>query len=217
MKSCALLNIISYIQLISRVKIIIHERELTLFMNYEYDEQYVEQELSKESDWYVKHKEDVSSLWQSINMLLSTNSIQSIYNLCVCFEDIHLVNTFRAVPDIAYCIIGITITMTEFNMKPTDSIFLLNVLSIYELINKINKYKFLLLNIEFNNDKDKAMCNITNDYVNNVIFPAALYYLIQCSSVDSRHIFDEICNYIHDNNYEDKYVQLLDTYNKLAK
>ena len=43
-------------------KVIIHERELTLFMNYEYDEQYVEQELSKESDWYVEHKEDVSSL-----------------------------------------------------------------------------------------------------------------------------------------------------------
>ena len=106
-------------------KVIIHERELTLFMNYEYDEQYVEQELSKESDWYVEHKEDVSSLRQSINTLLSTNSIQSIYNLCVCFEDIHLVNTFRAVPDIAYCIIGITITMTEFNMKSTDSIFLL--------------------------------------------------------------------------------------------
>lgn len=37
-------------------KVIIHERELTLFMNYEYDEQYVEQELSKESDWYVEHK-----------------------------------------------------------------------------------------------------------------------------------------------------------------
>lgn len=36
-------------------KVIIHERELTLFMNYEYDEQYVEQELSKESDWYVEH------------------------------------------------------------------------------------------------------------------------------------------------------------------
>lgn len=194
-----------------------HESENTLPMNYECNEQYVEDELSKDVNWYIEHKDELSSLRQSINLLLSTNNIKSIYNLCICFENELLVDTFRAVPDIAYCIIGITITMTEFNMHQTDSIFLMNILSINDLINKINKYKFLLLNIEFDRNKDRAIYDIANYYVNNIISPVALYYLIQCSSVDCEHIFDELCEYIRDNKYEDKYMQLIDTYNKLAQ
>ena len=72
--------------------------------------------------------------------------------------------------------------MNEFNMN-IDTLFLKNVLNIQDTVNKINKYKFLLLNIEFDNDKTEALRQITEN-LNTNLSSVALFYLIKCCSVD---------------------------------
>ena len=93
-----------------------------------YDEEYVERQLEEDNIWYSKHDAELNSLRKSINLFLSTNNTKSIYSLCECFDSSDLSETFKAVPDIAYCIIAITISMNEFNMN-IDTLFLKNVLT----------------------------------------------------------------------------------------
>ena len=75
-----------------------------------YDEEYVERQLEEDNIWYSKHDAELNSLRKSINLFLSTNNTKSIYSLCECFDSSDLSETFKAVPDIAYCIIAITIS-----------------------------------------------------------------------------------------------------------
>ena len=178
----------------------------------EYNENYTENTLENERIWYSKHNDELISLRQSINLFLSSNSINSIYELCLCFEEPVIINTYQTVPDIAYCIIAITISMEEFNAKITHNSFLLNVRSIDELISKIKKYKFLLLNLEFNTDEENSLNIITYDLINNNLSTIALYYLIKTSSVNKDAILNKICKHLNNNNKKE---ELLDIYHML--
>lgn len=53
----------------------------------EYNENYTENTLENERLWYSQHNNELTSLRQSINLFLSSNSINSIYELCLCFEE----------------------------------------------------------------------------------------------------------------------------------
>lgn len=176
----------------------------------EYNENYTENTLENERIWYSKHNDELISLRQSINLFLSSNSINSIYELC--FEEPVIINTYQTVPDIAYCIIAITISMEEFNAKITHNSFLLNVRSIDELISKIKKYKFLLLNLEFKTDEENSLNIITYDLINNNLSTIALYYLIKTSSVNKDAILNKICKHLNNNNKKE---ELLDIYHML--
>ena len=178
----------------------------------EYNENYTENTLENERIWYSKHNDELISLRQSINLFLSSNSINSIYELCLCFEEPVIINTYQTVPDIAYCIIAITISMEEFNAKITHNSFLLNVRSIDELISKIKKYKFLLLNLEFKTDEENTLNIITYDLINNNLSTIALYYLIKTSSVNKDAILNKICKHLNNNNKKE---ELLDIYHML--
>ena len=178
----------------------------------EYNENYTENTLENERIWYSKHNDELISLRQSINLFLSSNSINSIYELCLCFEEPVIINTYQTVPDIAYCIIAITISMEEFNAKITHNSFLLNVRSIDELISKIKKYKFLLLNLEFKTDEENSLNIITYDLINNNLSTIALYYLIKTSSVNKDAILNKICKHLNNNNKKE---ELLDIYHML--
>ena len=177
----------------------------------EYNENYTENTLENERLWYSQHNNELTSLRQSINLFLSSNSINSIYELCLCFEEPVIINTYQTVPDIAYCIIAITISMEEFNAKITHNSFLLNVRSIDELISKIKKYKFLLLNLEFKTDEENSLNIITYDLINNNLSTIALYYLIKTSSVNKDAILNKICKHLNNNKKE----ELLDIYHML--
>ena len=181
----------------------------------EYNENYTENTLENERIWYSKHNDELISLRQSINLFLSSNSINSIYELCLCFEEPVIINTYQTVPDIAYCIIAITISMEEFNAKITHNSFLLNVRSIDELISKIKKYKFLLLNLEFNTDEENSLNIITYDLINNNLSTIALYYLIKTSSVNKDAILNKICTHLNNTNNNNKKEELLDIYHML--
>lgn len=178
----------------------------------EYNENYTENTLENVRIWYSKHNDELISLRQSINLFLSSNSINSIYELCLCFEEPVIINTYQTVPDIAYCIIAITISMEEFNAKITHNSFLLNVRSIDELISKIKKYKFLLLNLEFKTDEENSLNIITYDLINNNLSTIALYYLIKTSSVNKDAILNKICKHLNNNNKKE---ELLDIYHML--
>ena len=178
----------------------------------EYNENYTENTLENERIWYSKHNDELISLRQSINLFLSSNSINSIYELCLCFEEPVIINTYQTVPDIAYCIIAITISMEEFNAKITHNSFLLNVRSIDELISKIKKYKFVLLNLEFKTDEENSLNIITYDLINNNLSTIALYYLIKTSSVNKDAILNKICKHLNNNNKKE---ELLDIYHML--
>ena len=181
----------------------------------EYNENYTENTLENERLWYSQHNNELTSLRQSINLLLSSNSINSIYELCLCFEEPVIINTYQTVPDIAYCIIAITISMEEFNAKITHNFFFLNVHSIDELISKIKKYKFLLLNLEFDINQENSLNIITYDLINNNLSTIALYYLIKTSSINKNEILNKICNYLNNTNNNNKKDELLSIHDNL--
>lgn len=181
----------------------------------EYNENYTENTLENERLWYSQHNNELTSLRQSINLFLSSNSINSIYELCLCFEEPVIINTYQTVPDIAYCIIAITISMEEFNAKITHNFFLLNVHSIDELISKIKKYKFLLLNLEFDINQENSLNIITYDLINNNLSTIALYYLIKTSSINKNEILNKICNYLNNTNNNNKKDELLSIHDNL--
>lgn len=91
-----------------------------------------------------------------------------------CYYKYVIINTYQTVSDIAYCIIAITISMEEFNAKIIHNSFLLNIHSIDELISKIKKYKFLLLNLEFDINQENSLNIITYDLNNNNLSTIAL-------------------------------------------
>jgi hypothetical protein len=181
----------------------------------EYNENYTENTLENERLWYSQHNNELTSLRQSINLFLSSNSINSIYELCLCFEEPVIINTYQTVPDIAYCIIAITISMEEFNAKITHNFFFLNVHSIDELISKIKKYKFLLLNLEFDINQENSLNIITYDLINNNLSTIALYYLIKTSSINKNEILNKICNYLNNTNNNNKKDELLSIHDNL--
>lgn len=181
----------------------------------EYNENYTENTLENERLWYSQHNNELTSLRQSINLFLSSNSINSIYELCLCFEEPVIINTYQTVPDIAYCIIAITISMEEFNAKITHNSFLLNVHSIDELISKIKKYKFLLLNLEFDINQENSLNIITYDLNNNNLSTIALYYLIKTSSINKNEILNKICNYLNNTDNNNKKDELLAIHHNL--
>lgn len=179
----------------------------------EYDESYTESQLQHEQDWYIKHNEELTSLRHSINLFLKANNVKSIYELCLCFNESSLIDTYGGVPDIAYCLIAIGISMNEFNQHITNTLFLLNVSSIEELISKVNKYKFLILNIEFNTGKITALETLINDLTTNKLSYVALVSLINIYSINKELIFNELCQYMKANNYNELHSQLTDTFN----
>ena len=181
----------------------------------EYNENYTENTLENERLWYSQHNDELTALRQSINLFLSSNSINSIYELCLCFEEPVIINTYQTVPDIAYCIIAITISMEEFNTKITHNSFLLNIHSIHELIIKINKYKFLLLNLEFDTNQENSLNIITYDLINNNLSTIALYYLIKTSSINKDVIFNKICDHLNNTNNNNKKDELLSIHHNL--
>lgn len=181
----------------------------------EYNENYTENTLENERLWYSQHNNELTSLRQSINLFLSSNSINSIYELCLCFEEPVIINTYQTVPDIAYCIIAITISMEKFNAKITHNFFFLNVHSIDELISKIKKYKFLLLNLEFDINQENSLNIITYDLINNNLSTIALYYLIKTSSINKNEILNKICNYLNNTNNNNKKDELLSIHDNL--
>ena len=186
-------------------------------MTYIYDESTVETELEKDNNWYKEHNDELNSLRESINTLLSKNNIKYIISLCTCFQNAELIDTFKAIPDIAYCIIAISITIYELELKCTNNIFLIGVNSIDAIISKINKYKFLLLNIEFNMSKDSALNNICNELINDNLSCVALIGLIKFSSVDGTFVFNEINNYLISMGYDSKHIELLKIQSQLSK
>ena len=58
----------------------------------EYNENYTENTLENERLWYSQDSDELTSLRQSINLFLSSNSINSIYELCLCFEEPVIIN-----------------------------------------------------------------------------------------------------------------------------
>lgn len=105
--------------------------------------------------------------------------------------------------------------MEEFNAKITHNFFFLNVHSIDELISKIKKYKFLLLNLEFDINQENSLNIITYDLINNNLSTIALYYLIKTSSINKNEILNKICNYLNNTNNNNKKDELLSIHDNL--
>lgn len=183
----------------------------------EISEEYIEQQLLKDSYWLEAHGSELDMLRNAINMFLRADNKKSLFELCSFFEDGTLIESFKAVPDMAYCIIGITIMMKEFNMGYEEELFFKGVYSIDGAIEKINRYKFILLNIEFNLDRESSMKLLVNELISKKISPAALLYLIKCSSVDSQYILDEVMAFINDEGYTGLNNDILESYNVIFK
>ena len=84
------------IKLIVSMAVIVNWFNPLIWMFYkqymEYNENYTENTLENERLWYSQHNNELTSLRQSINLFLSSNSINSIYELCLCFEEPVIIN-----------------------------------------------------------------------------------------------------------------------------
>ena len=154
-----------------------------------YTEQYVQSDINNINEWYFLHSDELTSLRSSINQFLSVNSDNSIYTLCTFLNNQAIMKTFYSVSDIAYCIYAANITASEFNSHVSTVKFMNNATDIDALINKVQYYKFIILNIEYDVET-AAIQTIIEKISNNEISLIALSKLIYTIAVDKAAIME---------------------------
>lgn len=150
-------------------------------------EEYVEYLIQNQEQWQQTYGNDLILLRNSINAFLSHNSYVSLNNMCSFFQYKSILKSFYSIDDIAYCIVGVDITINEFSHFSDAPLFLLDVSNIDELIQKIRQYKFLLLNIEFDTNQKNALEYICHKLTENTLSTAALLSLIKHSSINKSY------------------------------
>lgn len=155
-----------------------------------YTEQYVQSDINNINEWYSLHSDELTSLRSSINQFLSVNTDNSIYTLCTFLNNQTIMKTFYSISDIAYCIYAADITASEFNSQVSTVKFMNNAPDINALINKVQYYKFLILNIEYDVERTTAIQTIIEKVSNNEISLIALFKLIYTIAVDKAAIIE---------------------------
>ena len=159
-------------------------------MTTNYTEQYVQAHIDTINEWYSLHSDELASLRSSINQFLSVNTDNSIYTLCTFLNNQTIMKTFCSISDIAYCIYAADITASEFNSHVSTVKFMNNAPDINALINKVQYYKFLILNIEYDVERTTAIQTIIEKISNNEISLIALFKLIYTIAVDKTYIME---------------------------
>lgn len=171
-------------------------------------EEFIEASIKEEEQWHKQYDSLLSSLINSINSFLKTNTTNSLYTLCTFLTNPEIINTFKGMPEIAHCLIAANIASKELNNNIT-TLYLTNTLNIDGIIKKNTYYKFLLLNIEFDVDKTNALKIIANDIYSNTLSSIALERLIKITSLNIDYVSDCISDYIKkyeiDNNNNNNY------------
>jgi len=157
-------------------------------------EEYVESSILEDEQWHKEYDESLLSLTDSISHFLKVNTVNSLYTLCTFLTTPDIIKTFRNIPDIAHCLVAANITATEFNNNITTTLYLKDTYDISGVIKKNNYYKFLLLNIEYNVDRNNALNNLTNDIRNKKISHIAIEQLVKTTSLNSDYVLDCLSN-----------------------
>lgn len=166
-------------------------------------EEYVESLIQQQENWQQTYGNDLILLRNSINTFLSYNSYTAINNMCSFFQYKSILNPFHSKNDIAYCIVGVDISLSEFSHPSDSPLFLLDVSSIDELIQKIRRYKFLLLNIEFDTNQKNALECICHELIENTLSIAALLSLIKHSSINKAYTLAIITDNLKNTSYSE--------------
>ena len=159
-------------------------------------EEYVNAIINEDKEWHKEYDESLLSITDSINNFLAINTDNSLYTLCTFLTAPEIIKVFKEIPEIAHCFIAANITANEFNNNLTDSLYLKNTLDISGVIQKNTYYKFLLLNIEYNVDKEKALKQLALNIYNKSISHIALEQLINTTSLNKEYVTDCILHYI---------------------
>ena len=159
-------------------------------MNDNYTEQYVQSHIDTINEWYSLHSDELISLRNSINQFLSVNTDNSIYTLCTFLNNQTIMKTFCSISDIAYCIYAADITASEFNSHVSTVKFMNNAPDIDALIYKVQYYKFLILNIEYDVERTAAIQAVIERISSNEISLIALFKLIYTIAVNKSAVID---------------------------
>lgn len=159
-------------------------------MTTNYTEQYVQADINNINEWHALHSGELISLRNSINQFLSANTDNSIYTLCTFLNNQTIMKTFYSVSDIAYCIYAADITASEFNSHVSTVKFMNNAPDIDALIYKVQYYKFLVLNIEYDVDRTTAIQSMIKKVNSNEISLIALFKLIYSIAVNKSAVIE---------------------------
>lgn len=166
-------------------------------------EEYIEDLIQQQAHWQQTYGNDLILLRNSINTFLSHNSYAALNNMCSFFQYKSILKPFHSIDDIAYCIVGVDITISEFSQTSDAPLFLLDVSNIDELIQKIRHYKFLLLNIEFDTNQKNALEYICHELTENTLSVAALLSLIKHSSINKTYTITLITDNLKNTGYSE--------------
>lgn len=160
-------------------------------------EDYVENLLVCEQIRITSISKDLILLKQNINLFLQANNENSIYNLCTFLNDADFIKTYNKDSEIAYCILAAYITAQEFNDTSNNILFLCNLHSIQDIVYEITMYKFNIINIEFNTNKEHSINDIYNKISTNLLSTIALKYFIDNFSINKTYVLECISDYFN--------------------
>ena len=181
------------------------------------NEQYVQSCITEMNEWNNMHADELISLRASINQFLSTNTENSIYTLCTFLNDKTIITTFLGVSDIAYCILAADMTAYEFNMHSQTPKFMYNTLNIDNLIHKLQCCRFLILNIEYDVDRNNAIDNIIKAINDQYISVTALARLILNIAVNKALVIDTIIKALNTADMSENATMIYSTYKNMEK
>ena len=178
-------------------------------------ETYVESRIQEMNTWKQLHEAELISLRSSINQFLASNTAKSIYTLCTFLTDGNIFDTFKGVPDIAYCIVAATITAFEFNSSSDALPFLYNTFNIEGIINKMRSYRFLILNIEYDTERIEAQKTLSEAVKNNRLSLIAIIKLTYNIADNKSYVIRLISNYFESAGMKNESHSLLELYNAM--
>lgn len=169
-------------------------------------EEYVDNILAEEQHRIELIAEDLKTLKHNINLFLQADNENSIFNLCTFLNDANFIYTYNADSEIAYCIVAAYITAQEFNDSANNILFLRNLHSIEEVVHEITEYKFNIINIEFNTNRDNALNELYTKISSNKLSIIALKYFINNFSINKKHVLTYISDYFRQNDSDADYI-----------
>ena len=108
-------------------------------------------------------------------------------------------------------------TAYEFNMHSQTPKFMYNTLNIDNLIHKLQCYRFLILNIEYDVDRNNAIDNIIKAINDQYISVTALARLILNIAVNKALVIDTIIKALNTADMSENATMLYSTYKNMEK
>ncbi|MDD3239374.1 MAG: hypothetical protein PHW47_04665 [Lachnospira sp.] len=162
-------------------------------------EDYVQQLIHEQDDWISTYGTQLPHIREQINHFLSENTEESLNSLFLYIREHNIPRNYESIPEVALLIVMVTIYQSEL-MNPTEHHIFSGVTSIDLAIKHFNTIKFLLIDLEWDFDREYAIRTLTNMINTDSLSIIELTYMIQASNINKGLVCDElIASFIRSN------------------